>query len=441
MVNFSDFKLKSEILKIINEVGYKKPTLIQLRCIPLILDGYDLLGIAKTGSGKTASFVLPLLNNIKLNNLLQVLVLAPTRELVIQIRDSFILFSKYIIKLNILSLYGGQKYSVQISFLKKRPNIIIATPGRLIDLFKRKLFNFNNIKFLVIDEADEMLRKGFIDDVIKIISFIKCKHQTVLFSATICNSVRKIIKKFMTFPKEINLSLISDNNKNYLPKNIKQYYCFVSYRNKLNILIKFLESERYRAVLIFVKTKNYTIKLYNILYKYGYNCSALNGDMNQNLRELTINNFRNKKIDILIATDIASRGLDFDNIDLVINYDIPMDIKSYVHRIGRTGRADNKGKTILFIDNIGKKFLFLIKKKLKVNILKKNIPNNKNIFNRRIEKILFKINIFSENINNKFYIKVLNILLNSKIINNNYKKLSFIFLKIIYNFYFKNLSI
>ncbi len=432
--DFSIFKFKNELLKIIKEIGYSKPTPIQMKCIPLFFKKTNILGVAETGSGKTASFVLPILNSISYNsNLLQALVLVPTRELAIQITNSFIIFNKYL-NHKILPLYGGQKYNIQIYGLKKKPNVIVSTPGRLIDCLNRNYLNLNNIKYLVLDEVDEMLRVGFINDVKKILNFIKNKYHTSLFSATISSSIKKIVNKFKIFPKEINLSF-RNNKKDILPRNIKQYYCIINiYKDKLNFLMKFLEVEKFIAVIIFVRTKNYTLKLSNILIEKGYSCSALNGDMNQNLREKTIWNLRNNKISILIATDIASRGLDINNINLVINYDIPMDVKSYIHRIGRTGRAGNSGKTILFLEKKELFFLNLLRKNISVSIKKIFPPTNKIILNKRINNIISKILLYKKkkNIVNNFYRKIIDII-NNKIKFKDKNYLNIILLKLFYD--------
>ncbi len=441
IINFSNFKLRNELLKVIKEINYIRPTPIQIKCIPLLLNKYDVLGIAKTGSGKTASYVLPILNSITINSL-QCLVLVPTRELAIQIKDNFLLFSKYL-KFKILSLYGGQKYNIQLSKLKNNPNIIISTPGRLIDYIKRRnLINFNNIKFLVLDEVDEMFCKGFIDDVKFILSNINVKHQTALFSATICNNIKNIIKKFMLFPKEINL-LLNKKKFDNIPKNIKQYYClFYSYNDKINFLINFLEVEKFKAVIIFVKTKSYTLKLSNLLQKKGYNCSSLNGDMNQNLREKNINDLRNGNINILVATDIAARGLDINNVNLVINYDLPIDFKYYIHRIGRTGRANNIGKTILFINKRDIKIVYLLQKKLNIKINKIYPPNKNILLKIRIKKIMNFIEYYinKKNNNDFFYKNILtNILKKYNFINN--EKINLILLNFIYDNLFLNKKI
>ncbi len=432
-LNFNNFNLKKNILRILSEIGYKKPTKIQIKCIPLFLKGYDILGVAKTGSGKTASFVLPVLNNIILNvNFIQVLVLTPTRELTIQITNSFIKFSKYI-KVKILSLYGGQKYSIQLNNLKKKPNIIVGTPGRLLDHIRRNTLNISNIKTLIIDEADEMFRMGFIKDVENIIFNIKSNHQTALFSATMPISIKNIVNKFMNSPKEIFLDY--KNKSNILPKNIKQYFCFIPKSiNKLNVLVNFLEIESFNTVIIFVRTKIYTIKLSNYIKSKGYNCSPFNGDMNQNLREKVLDDLRNSKINILVATDVASRGLDIRNINLVINYDIPFDIEIYIHRIGRTGRAGDFGKTILFVNNKERYFLYSLQRYTNSVIKKISIPDE-NIL-KKIRKIKL-INYLQKYINidkkNENYFLYKNIILNLIKVNSiSFEKISCILLKIIY---------
>ncbi len=429
--SFSYFKLKKELLNVINKFGYKNPTDIQLKCIPYFLDGYDILGIAKTGSGKTAAFILPILNNININLVnIQVLILVPTRELNIQISDSFKIFSSFNRNIKILSLYGGQKYNIQYLGLKRKPHIVIATPGRLLDLLKKNIINISLVKFLVIDEADEMLRMGFIKDVESIISYIKLKHQTSLFSATMPLPIKRIVNRFMYKPKEIILNL---SRNNILPINIQQYYCWIkSWRNKLDILMKFLEVEKYTSVIIFVSTKLYTVKLSDFISKRGYSCSAFNGDMNQNLREKVLRDFRNSKVSILIATDIASRGLDINNISLVINYDLPLDIESYIHRIGRTGRADKIGKAILFISFKNKRFLFYLENHIKSKIQKISVPDRNFLINHRITKLVFLI---KRKFNNKkknfyFYRNMLDKII--KISNMNSEEINISLLNIIY---------
>ncbi len=426
--NFNNFGLKYELLKIINEVGYLNPTEIQLKCIPLFLKGKDILAVAKTGSGKTAAFIIPILNNIKYNNNLQALILSPTRELVIQIFNFFKLFSKYFKNIRIVSLYGGQSYKIQFINLRKFPNIIIATPGRLLDHINRKTLFLNNINFLVIDEADEMLHMGFIKDVKNIINMITSKHQTALFSATMPLIIKNIIKNIMNNPVEIII-----NNFNL---NIKQYYCFINFRNKVDCLFKFLEIENFDRLIIFVKTKDYSLKLSSLIEKKGYNSSPLNGDMNQSLREKIILNFRKGLINILIATDIASRGLDINNVNLIINYDIPYNLNIYIHRIGRTGRADKIGKSILFLEKKDSNFLFKIRR-IYNDVKLLSIPNFNDLLSFRLNKIILLIN---SNLNKKnFIINFYKILLN-KIKKMSNKKLLDISISFLIYLYEKNFS-
>ncbi|WP_168895662.1 DEAD/DEAH box helicase [Enterobacteriaceae endosymbiont of Macroplea mutica] len=384
--NFLQFKLNNNIIKALNNIGYTIPTPIQKECIPYLLLKKDVLGIAQTGSGKTAAFILPLLNNLKpqIKNI-QILILTPTRELAIQIATFASFFSKFIYGVHVLSLYGGQSYHIQLRGLRLKPQIIVATPGRLLDHIKRKTINLSTTTSLVLDEADEMLRMGFIEDVEQILSVIPEGYQTALFSATMPYKIKKITKKFMHDPHEIKIQ--SDNNT--IP-HINQSYCII-HVNKIDVLMKFLEVESYDAVLIFVKTKNSTLEVAHKLNNYGYNSAPLNGDMNQNIREKTLNSFKNAQLEILIATDVAARGLDVKRIDLVINYDIPMDAESYIHRIGRTGRAGRTGSALTFVEYREKRLLKNIAYFTKFNIIEKKIPHTSFLSQKRLEKFIMKI--------------------------------------------------
>ncbi len=384
---FCDFGFNKAILCILKSMNYITPTSVQKKCIPFILNNYNILGVAKTGSGKTAAYILPILNKIIIDiDVIQCLVLAPTRELVIQIINFLNIFAK---KFNIktLALYGGQKYYPQLISLKKGVHIIVATPGRLLDHLKSKNLNLSRLKVLVLDEADEMLNMGFLEDVKSIMLQVNQDCQKILFSATMPLSIKKVVYKFIHSAKEIYIS----KDKYHVPQGIMQYYCFMfSYKEKLIALMKFIETEVYSVVIIFVRTKSYTTELCSYIISKGYTCLFLNGDMNQNLREKTIQRLRtNNNPLILVATDIASRGLDLKNVDLVINYDIPMDINSYIHRVGRTGRAGKIGKTILFVTINSRKesrFLYMLKKVIK-NINKITIPSKQIIDKKRIYKI------------------------------------------------------
>ncbi|WP_343188951.1 DEAD/DEAH box helicase [Buchnera aphidicola (Chaitoregma tattakana)] len=383
---FSSLGLKDCLIKSLNEINYLIPSPIQKLCIPFLLKGMDVLGMAQTGSGKTAAFALPLLNNIKLNlKMPQILVLTPTRELAIQVSKSFSVFSKYIFGINVLALYGGQRYELQLKVLRLGPQIIVGTPGRLLDHLKRRTLNLSKLSSLVLDEADEMLRMGFIEDVENILSNIPKKHQTALFSATMPEEIRRISRRFMKHPKEIKVESSLKNRP-----NIQQKFCII-YGKKIDALIKFLETEKFSAAIIFVKTKNLTVEVSEVLEKSGYNSSALNGDMNQSVREKTLEKLKSGKLDILIATDVAARGLDVDRISLVINYDIPMDVESYIHRIGRTGRAGRSGNALLFIEPRETRLLYNIERVIKTKIIKIELPNVESLAKKRLQLFCDKV--------------------------------------------------
>ena len=338
---FSDLGLNESILTALNDMGYEKPSPIQAACIPHLLEGRDVLGMAQTGSGKTAAFSLPLLNNIDSElKAPQILVLAPTRELAVQVAEACNDFSKHMRGVNVLALYGGQRYDVQLRALRQGPQIVVGTPGRLLDHLKRGTLDLSNLRGLVLDEADEMLRMGFIEDVETIMAQIPEGHQNALFSATMPEAIRRITRRFMKDPQEVRIQSSITTRP-----DISQSYWTV-WGRKTDALVRFLEAEDFDAAIIFVRTKNATLEVAEALERSGYNSAALNGDMNQALREQTLERLKDGRLDILIATDVAARGLDVERISLVVNYDIPMDSESYVHRIGRTGRAGASGHSI-----------------------------------------------------------------------------------------------
>ncbi|AYN24697.1 DEAD/DEAH family ATP-dependent RNA helicase [Buchnera aphidicola] len=383
---FSFLGLNPFIIKSLANMGYVKPSPIQAACIPLLLEGRDVLGMAQTGSGKTAAFSLPLLHNLDINlKSPQILVLAPTRELAVQVAEAFSDFSKYIIGIHVLPLYGGQRYEVQLRALRQGPQIVVGTPGRLLDHLKRGTLNLSNLHSLVLDEADEMLRMGFIEDVETIMSQIPKEHQTALFSATMPEAIRRISKRFMKNPQEIKIQ----SNMTTRP-DIRQSYWMV-YGRKTDALIRFLEVEDFSATIIFVKTKNATLEVSEALERNGYNSAALNGDMNQALREQTLERLKNGRLDILIATDVAARGLDVDRISFVINYDIPMDPESYVHRIGRTGRAGRAGRALLFVENRERRLLRNIERTINQTIPEVQLPKIELLCKRRLEQFAKKV--------------------------------------------------
>ncbi len=381
-ISFIDLGLSEDILNALNDLGFSKPSPIQTECIPLLLAGNDVLGMAQTGSGKTAAFSIPFLMNIDANlKAPQLLVLAPTRELAIQVADACAEYSKYMKGIKVLALYGGQRYDVQLRALKQGPQIVVGTPGRLLDHLNRKTLDLSNLKGLVLDEADEMLRMGFIDDVESIMATIPEDHQTALFSATMPAPIRRITKRFMHNPKEVQIK----GTKQTAP-DIEQSYWLVRGMRKNEAIVRFLEAEDFDAAIIFVRTKSATLDVAEVLEKHGYSCAALNGDMTQQLREQTLDRLRNGRLDILIATDVAARGLDVERISLVINYDITLDSESYVHRIGRTGRAGRAGRAILFVDSRERRLLKNIEQTIKKTIPEVGLPSKELLETRRLAK-------------------------------------------------------
>lgn len=381
-ISFIDLGLSEEILNALNDLGFSKPSPIQSECIPLLLNGNDVLGMAQTGSGKTAAFSIPFLMKIDPElKAPQVLVLAPTRELAIQVAEACTEYAKYIKGVKVLALYGGQRYDVQLRALKQGPQIVVGTPGRLLDHLNRKTLDLSNLQGLVLDEADEMLRMGFIDDVESIMAAIPDDHQTALFSATMPAPIRRITKRFMHNPKEVQIK-----STNQTAPDIDQSYWLVKGVRKNEALIRFLEAEDFDATIIFVRTKSATLEVADILEQHGYNSAALNGDMTQQLREQTLDRLRNGRLDILIATDVAARGLDVERISLVINYDITLDSESYVHRIGRTGRAGRAGRAILFVDSRERRLLRNIEQTIKKPIPEVPLPNKELLEQRRLAK-------------------------------------------------------
>ena len=377
---FADLGLKAPILEALNDLGYEKPSPIQAECIPHLLNGRDVLGMAQTGSGKTAAFSLPLLQAP------QILVLAPTRELAVQVAEAMTDFSKHMRGVNVVALYGGQRYDVQLRALRQGPQIVVGTPGRLLDHLKRGTLDLSKLSGLVLDEADEMLRMGFIEDVETIMAQIPEGHQTALFSATMPEAIRRITRRFMKEPQEVRIQSSVTTRP-----DISQSYWTVWGMRKNEALVRFLEAEDFDAAIIFVRTKNATLEVAEALERNGYNSAALNGDMNQALREQTLERLKDGRLDILIATDVAARGLDVERISLVVNYDIPMDSESYVHRIGRTGRAGRAGRALLFVENRERRLLRNIERTMKLTIPEVELPNAELLGKRRLEKFAAKV--------------------------------------------------
>lgn len=386
--SFDDLGLSAAVLKSIKENGYEQPSPIQEASIPPILAGRDVLGQAQTGTGKTAAFALPILSNLDMKaKHVQVLVLTPTRELAIQVAEAFQSYARHIEGFHVLPIYGGQSYDIQLKQLKRGVQVVVGTPGRVMDHMRRKTLKLDALSTLVLDEADEMLRMGFIDDVDWILSHTPKDRQIALFSATMPKEVKKVAVNHLNKAVDIKIE-----TKTTTAKNINQRYWMVSGLKKLEALTRVLEVEDFDAVLIFVRTKMATEELAEKLQARGFSAEALNGDMVQKQRERLVAKLKNGSIDILIGTDVVARGLDVERISHVVNYDIPYDTESYVHRIGRTGRAGRSGEAILFISRREQRMLRMIEKATNQPIEPMNIPTVADINDNRMQRFKNQIN-------------------------------------------------
>ena len=380
-VHFSELGLSAPILEAVTKIGYETPSPIQAASIPLLLQGNDILGMAQTGTGKTAAFALPLLNNIDTKiRKPQVLVLAPTRELAIQVAEAFQSYASGLKGFHVLPIYGGSDYRSQIRGLERGAQVIVGTPGRVIDHLKRGTLKLGALKSVVLDEADEMLRMGFIDDVTLILDQTPEDRQVALFSATMPSQIRKVADTYLNNPEVVKIA-----SQTQTVERIQQSFWQVRGTNKLDALTRILEVEDFDAIIMFVRTKTATAELAEKLEARGYAAAALNGDMSQQLRERTIERLKSGKLDILIATDVAARGIDVARVSHVINYDIPYDTEAYVHRIGRTGRAGRTGKAILFVAPREKRMLRAIENATKQPIEPLKLPSKAEVADRRIQ--------------------------------------------------------
>ncbi|HOA86847.1 MAG: DEAD/DEAH box helicase [Microbacteriaceae bacterium] len=342
---FSDLGLSEPVLKALRDVGYETPSAIQAATIPTLLSGRDVVGLAQTGTGKTAAFALPVLSRLDVSQKTpQALVLAPTRELALQVCEAFESYSAHMRGVHVLPVYGGQGYGVQLSALRRGVHVVVGTPGRIMDHLDKGTLDLSELKYLVLDEADEMLKMGFAEDVETILADTPDDKQVALFSATMPAQIRRISSKYLNDPEEIVVK-----SKTTTSVNTTQRYLLVSYPQKVDALTRILEVENFEGMIIFVRTKNETETLAEKLRARGYSAAAINGDVAQVQRERTVNQLKSGKLDILVATDVAARGLDVDRISHVVNFDIPTDTESYVHRIGRTGRAGRSGSAISFV--------------------------------------------------------------------------------------------
>lgn len=377
---FRELGLSDPILEALAAVGYESPSPIQARTIPVLLSGSDLLGQAQTGTGKTAAFALPVLERIDLaNKSVQGLVLTPTRELAIQVAEALQKYASNLKGFHVLPIYGGQSYTPQIKGLKRGAHVVVGTPGRVMDHMKSGALDLSQLRFLVLDEGDEMLQMGFVDDIEWILEQSPPQRQIALFSATLPGAIRRIAQKHMRSPAEITIQ-----SKTTTAANIRQRYWLVSGIHKLDALTRVLEAETFEAMLVFVRTKLETVELAERLEARGFSAAPLNGDIPQQQRERTVARLKSGQVDIVVATDVAARGLDVERISHVVNYDIPYDSETYVHRIGRTGRAGRSGDAILFVAPRERNMLRIIERVTRQSIEQMRLPSVQDVNEQRV---------------------------------------------------------
>ncbi|WP_035775736.1 DEAD/DEAH box helicase [Arthrobacter sp. H5] len=392
-IKFTDFGLDGRILAALSDVGYEKPSPIQAATIPALLEGRDVVGLAQTGTGKTAAFAVPALSRMAeladLNGpakFTQILVLAPTRELALQVAEAFTSYAKHIDNFTVLPVYGGSAYGPQLAGLRRGAQVVVGTPGRVIDHLSKGSLDLSNLQYLVLDEADEMLRMGFAEDVEQILAETPEDKQVALFSATMPGAIRRIAQKYLKNPAEITVK-----GKTSTGTNTRQRFLQVMGPHKLDAMTRILEVEDFDGIIAFVRTKMATEDLADKLRSRGFQAAAINGDIPQQQRERTIEGLRDGKFDILVATDVAARGLDVERISLVVNYDIPHDTESYVHRIGRTGRAGRSGDAILFITPREKYLLRSIEKATRQPVEQMHLPSSDAVNALRLNKFADRI--------------------------------------------------
>ena len=382
-VPFSDLGLPEPILRSLKQLGYETPSPIQAKSIPMILEGKNIIGQAQTGTGKTAAFALPILANIDLKQTSpQALVLAPTRELAIQVAEAFQVYARNLKNFHVLPIYGGADMRGQLRSLSRGAHVVVGTPGRLLDHLRRKSLKLDQLKTVVLDEADEMLRMGFIDDVDTILAETPDSRQTALFSATMPDRIKQIAKRHVGDPVHIKIAA-----KSTTVDTIDQSFLIVNQGDKLDALTRYLESQESDGIIIFVRTREATGVVAEKLSARGYSAAAINGDINQTQREKTISRLKKGTIDILVATDVAARGIDVERISHVINYDIPYDSEGYVHRIGRTGRAGRLGKALLFVQPRERRLLGIIEKDTKQKLQAWQKPTAQQLAEQRKTKL------------------------------------------------------
>jgi ATP-dependent RNA helicase DeaD len=380
--NFSEFGLDDALLKALKDVGYESPSAIQAATIPPLMAGRDVIGLAQTGTGKTAAFALPILARLDPSQKApQALVLSPTRELALQVSEAFEKYAAHMHGVRMLPIYGGQGYGTQLSALRRGVHVVVGTPGRIMDHLEKGTLDLSQLKYLVLDEADEMLKMGFAEDVEKILADTPDDKQVALFSATMPAQIRRISAKYLHDAEEITVK-----NKTTTSATTTQRYLIVSYPQKVDALTRILEVENFEGMIVFVRTKNETETLAEKLRARGYSAAAISGDVAQAQRERTINQLKSGKLDILVATDVAARGLDVDRISHVVNFDIPIDTESYVHRIGRTGRAGRTGDAISFVTPRERRMLTSIEKATRQPLTQMQLPSVENVNATRLTR-------------------------------------------------------
>jgi ATP-dependent RNA helicase DeaD len=381
-LTFADLGIDERVLRALSDAGYEAPSPIQAASIPPLMAGRHLVGLAQTGTGKTAAFAVPILSRIDLTQRTpQALVLAPTRELALQVAEAFGRYAHHIPGLHVLPIYGGQSYGVQLSALRRGAHVIVGTPGRVIDHLEKKTLDLSQLRFLVLDEADEMLQMGFQEDVETILATTPEDKQVALFSATMPAQIRRISKKYLTDAAEITVA-----NRTVTAANTRQRYISVGHQQKLDALTRVLEVESFEAMIVFVRTKQATEELAERLRSRGFSAAAINGDLAQAQRERTIGQLKSGALDILVATDVAARGLDVERISHVVNYDIPHDSESYVHRVGRTGRAGRSGEALLFVTPRERHLLTSIERATRQPITEMPLPSVDDVNSTRVTK-------------------------------------------------------
>ncbi|MFZ3306733.1 MAG: DEAD/DEAH box helicase [Mycobacterium sp.] len=384
-VTFADLHIHPSVLQALADVGYESPSAIQAATIPALMAGSDVVGLAQTGTGKTAAFAVPILSKIDTGNrATQALVLAPTRELALQVAEAFSRYGAHLPQINVLPIYGGSSYAVQLSGLKRGAQVVVGTPGRVIDHLERGTLDLSHVDYLVLDEADEMLAMGFAEDVERILAETPEYKQVALFSATMPPGIRKLTAKYLHDPTEVKVPA-----KTATADNISQRYIQVAGPRKMDALTRVLEVEQFEAMIVFVRTKQATEEVAEKLRARGFSAAAINGDIPQSQRERTIAALKDggsKGIDILVATDVAARGLDVERISHVLNYDIPHDPESYVHRIGRTGRAGRSGAALLFVSPRERHLLNSIEKVARQKLTEAHLPSVDDVNAQRVAK-------------------------------------------------------